>query len=136
AIGRAEAFVSTWQDALPFGRPLASLLSRGAVIFCIPADRFGRRSCKECERLHSLQRFRPFPVVPAPHWMKQAAGSGQEFFAEEVEDLVEGVAGRGSGFVLQVFGQHGVRARSVAVRVALRRIDLDADEVITECLTE
>lgn len=24
AIGRAEAFLSTWQDALPFGRPLAS----------------------------------------------------------------------------------------------------------------
>ena len=23
AIGRAEAFLSTWQDALPFGRPLA-----------------------------------------------------------------------------------------------------------------
>jgi hypothetical protein len=24
AIGRAEAFLSTWQDGLPFGRPLAS----------------------------------------------------------------------------------------------------------------
>jgi glutamate dehydrogenase/leucine dehydrogenase len=24
AIGRAEAFLSTWQDVMPFGRPLAS----------------------------------------------------------------------------------------------------------------
>ena len=60
----------------------------------------------------------------------------QEPRPEEVEDLLEGVAGGLTGLVDQVLGEHGVGRRGMAVRVALRRVDLDADEAVAERLPQ
>src|SRR4051812_40002272 len=61
---------------------------------------------------------------------------GEQLLAKELENLVEGVARRRPRLVLQVLGEHGVGGGAVAVGVSLRRVDLDADETITELLAQ
>ena len=55
---------------------------------------------------------------------------------EEVEHLLEGVAGGLARLVDQVLGEHRVGHRRVAARVALRGVDLDADEAVAERLAQ
>ena len=52
--------------------------------------------------------------------------------AEEREHLVQGVAGRVARLVDQVLGEHRVRVRRDAVRVAGRRVDLHGDERVAQ----
>ena len=93
AIGLAEAFLSTWQDTLPFGRPS------------------------------------PWPMS-VPEQLSEQLG------AEQFEDLIERVAGWRAGLVLRSSVSTEWAPGAVAVRVALRRVDLDADEPITEFFTQ
>ncbi len=55
---------------------------------------------------------------------------------EEIEHLGQRVVGRVTRLVDEMLGQHRVRPLRVAVRVAIRRIDVDADEVVAELLAQ
>ena len=54
--------------------------------------------------------------------------------AEQVEHLLQRIAGGVPRLVDEVLREHGVRHAGVAVRVSLRRVDLHADKAITERL--
>ncbi len=61
-------------------------------------------------------------------------GTSPEAVAEEREHAVERVRVGWPGLVDEVLGEHRVRGLLDAVRVARRRVDLDADEVVAELL--
>ncbi len=64
------------------------------------------------------------------------SGGLEQARSEEVEDLLEGVAGGLTGLVDQVLGEHGVGRRGMSVGVALGGVDLDADEPVAERLPQ
>ena len=81
--------------------------------------------------------LRQVPVVDrARHPGRAPRGPGSrrltEPFGEEREDAVERFARGVTGLVDEVLGEHRVGGARDAVRVALRRVDLDRDERVAE----
>ena len=60
----------------------------------------------------------------------------QEPGAEQVQDLVERLAGGGAGPVVEVLGQDRVGPLAVPVRIAGRRVEFHADEAVAEQLAQ
>ena len=92
----------------------------------------------------STPRYSPTNVEPALLFRlcreslgrREFVGDGQALvtqpFPEEGDDSVERGAGRVTRLVNQVDGQHGVRPRTDAKRIARRRVDLDAFERVAK----
>src|SRR4051812_39883351 len=64
--------------------------------------------------------------------VRSAGGRLDQAAAEELEHLVEGLARRVPGLVHQVVGQHRVGVLADPPGVALRGVDLDADEAVAQ----
>src|SRR5688500_561068 len=71
--------------------------------------------------------------TPSP---SAARSADEQPGAEQVEDLLQRIAGGLIRLVDEVLGEHRVRHRRVPVGVALGRIDLDGDEAVAERLAE
>ena len=74
--------------------------------------------------------MRPVFCTPGPR--RSPGASAGESVVEEVEHLLEGGLGGLTRLVDQVLGEHRVGDRGVTPGVALRGVDLDADEVVAE----
>ena len=62
--------------------------------------------------------------------------SGRQSILEERDHLVQRIVGGVAGLVDEMLGQHRMRVLGDPVRVALGRVDLDADEAVAELTSE
>lgn len=65
-----------------------------------------------------------------------ASGLNEQLLAEEVEDLIEGLARWGTGFVDEVLGENRVRVMHDCGRVGGGVVKLDGNECVAELVTQ